>query len=63
MNGTVSCPDCAGPATVLGRFTTAGPDGPEYVRIRCGGALTLLVAAAEIRTPPPARTGQEPPAT
>lgn len=47
---TVTCPDCARPATVLGRFTLGGVEGHEYLRIRCAGALTLLVAAAEVRT-------------
>ena len=51
MTSTVTCPDCARPATVLSRFTP-GADGAEYLRIRCGGGLTLLVAAADIRTPP-----------
>jgi hypothetical protein len=47
MSRTVECPDCHRPAAVLGGFTVPGRDGPvDYLRIRCTGALTLLVPAA-----------------
>ena len=51
---SVACPDCAGAATVLSRFTLPGADGPvEYLRIRCSGPLTLLIPVAEARTVDP----------
>ncbi len=53
MTSTVSCPDCGRPAEVTSRFTLGGADGTEYLRIRCRGALALLVPADDIRTPPP----------
>jgi hypothetical protein len=43
---TVACPECGLQATVLVRFTNAGV---EYLRIRCTGSLTMLVAAHQIR--------------
>ena len=47
---TVTCPDCAHPAVVLGRFDLPSAGGPvEYLRIRCSGSLSLIVAAAELR--------------
>lgn len=50
MNPTVTCPDCARPATVLDRFVLPSASGPvEYLRIRCSGSLSLIVAAAEVR--------------
>ena len=52
MTSTVSCPDCGRPAEVTSRFTLGGADGTEYLRIRCRGALALLVPAADVRTPP-----------
>ncbi|MDT7709392.1 MAG: hypothetical protein QOG20_4999 [Pseudonocardiales bacterium] len=52
MTSTVPCPDCDRTATVLGRFTLPGPDGPaEFLRVRCAGPLTLLVPVAEVRQP------------
>jgi len=49
MSTTVTCPDCARPAVVLGRFNLPGAAGPvEYLRIRCAGSLSLIVAAAEV---------------
>ena len=49
MSTTVTCPDCARPAVVLGRFHLPGAAGPvEYLRIRCAGSLSLIVAAAEV---------------
>jgi len=49
MSTTVNCPDCARPAVVLGRFQLQGAAGPvEYLRIRCAGSLSLIVAAAEV---------------
>lgn len=56
MSRTVECPDCHRTAVVLGRFTAAGPGGPvEYLRIRCAGALTLLVPAPQARPLPAGR--------
>jgi hypothetical protein len=49
MYSTVTCPDCGRPAVVLGRFdlhTAAG--SVEYLRIRCAGSLSLIVAVAEV---------------
>lgn len=47
MNRTVDCPDCHRTAAVLGEFTVPGRNGPVgYLRIRCSGALALLVPAA-----------------
>jgi ribosomal protein S27E len=52
VTSTVPCPDCDRTATVLGRFTLPGPDGPaEFLRVRCAGPLTLLVPVAEVRQP------------
>lgn len=49
MTTTVTCPDCARPATVLGRFDLPSATGPvAYLRIRCAGSLSLIVAAAEV---------------
>ncbi len=49
MSSTVTCPDCARPAVVLGRFVLPSATGPvEYLRIRCAGSLSLIVAAAEV---------------
>ena len=49
MSTTVTCPDCARPAVVLGRFHLPSAAGPvEYLRIRCAGSLSLIVAAAEV---------------
>jgi hypothetical protein len=49
MSSTVTCPDCARPAVVLGRFDLPSATGPvEYLRIRCAGSLSLIVAAAEV---------------
>ena len=49
MSTTVTCPDCARPAAVLGRFDLMTATGPvEYLRIRCAGSLSLIVAAAEV---------------
>ena len=49
MSTTVTCPDCARPAVVLGRFDLPTATGPvEYLRIRCAGSLSLIVAAAEV---------------
>ena len=46
---TVTCPDCGRAAVVLGRFDRATAGGPvEYLRIRCAGQLSLLVAAADV---------------
>jgi hypothetical protein len=51
MSSTVTCPDCARPAVVLGRFDLQTADGPvAYLRIRCAGSLALIVAAAELDT-------------
>jgi hypothetical protein len=48
---TVTCPDCGRAAVVLGRFDRASAGGPvEYLRIRCAGSLSLIVAAAEVQT-------------
>lgn len=50
MSTTVTCPDCARPAVVLGRFDLPGAAGPvEYLRIRCAGSLSLIVAATEVK--------------
>jgi hypothetical protein len=50
MSTTVTCPDCARPAVVLGRFDLPGAAGPvEYLRIRCAGSLSLIVAATEVQ--------------
>lgn len=44
MSPIVECPDCRRTAVVLNSFTVTGHDGPvEYLRIRCAGALALLV--------------------
>lgn len=57
MSRTVECPDCHRTAVVLGGFTVTGHDGPvEYLRIRCAGALALLVPAGRV-TPRPALVG------
>jgi hypothetical protein len=49
MSTTVTCPDCARPAVVLGRFDLPSAAGPvEYLRIRCAGSLSLIVIAAEV---------------
>ena len=49
MLSTVTCPDCGRPAVVLGRFDLHTATGPvEYLRIRCAGSLSLIVAAAEV---------------
>ena len=49
MFSTVTCPDCGRPAVVLGRFDLHTATGPvEYLRIRCAGSLSLIVAAAEV---------------
>ena len=49
MSSTVTCPDCARPAAVLGRFDLPSATGPVvYLRIRCAGSLSLIVAAAEV---------------
>ena len=49
MSSTVTCPDCARPAVVLGRFDLPSATGPvEYLRIRCAGSLSLIVVAAEV---------------
>ena len=49
MFSTVTCPDCGRPAVVLGRFDLRTAAGPvEYLRIRCAGSLSLIVAAAEV---------------
>ncbi|MBA3907349.1 MAG: hypothetical protein H0X35_11800 [Pseudonocardiales bacterium] len=46
---TVTCPDCGRAAVVLGRFDRSSAGGPvEYLRIRCAGSLSLIVAAAEV---------------
>lgn len=48
-SSTVTCPDCGRPAVVLGRFDLETATGPvEYLRIRCAGSLSLIVAAAEV---------------
>ncbi|MFC4943722.1 hypothetical protein ACFPFQ_09570 [Pseudonocardia sp. GCM10023141] len=48
MTSTVYCPDCHRPAVVLSRFSLDEATGPaEYLRIRCAGALTLLVTSDE----------------
>ena len=50
MSSTVTCPDCARPAVVLGRFHLQTALGPvEYLRIRCAGFLSLIVNAAEVQ--------------
>jgi hypothetical protein len=47
---TVTCPDCGRSAVVLGRFDRSSAGGPvEYLRIRCSGSLSLIVAAAEVK--------------
>ena len=52
MSSTVTCPDCARPAVVLGRFALHTATGTiEYLRIRCAGSLSLIVAAAEVDVP------------
>ena len=49
MYSTVTCPDCGRPAVVLGRFDLRTAGGPvEYLRIRCAGSLSLIVAVAEV---------------
>jgi hypothetical protein len=49
MSSTVTCPNCGRPAVVLGRFDLPSATGPvEYLRIRCAGSLSLIVAAAEV---------------
>ena len=49
MSSTVTCPDCGRPAVVLGRFDLHTATGTvEYLRIRCAGSLSLIVAAAEV---------------
>jgi hypothetical protein len=49
MSNTVTCPNCARPAVVLGRFDLPSATGPvEYLRIRCAGSLSLIVATAEV---------------
>ena len=49
MFTTVTCPDCGRPAVVLGRFDLHTATGSvEYLRIRCAGSLSLIVAAAEV---------------
>jgi hypothetical protein len=58
MNRTVECPDCRHTAVVLGEFTVPGRNGPvAYLRIRCSGALALLVPAAQV-TPRPEPAGR-----
>ena len=52
MSSTVTCPDCARPAVVLGRFDLPSATGPvAYLRIRCAGSLSLIVAAGEVEEP------------
>lgn len=52
MVSTVPCPECGNEATVIDSFVLAGRNGPvEYLRLRCDGMLSLLVAADEIRRP------------
>lgn len=52
MSSTVTCPDCGRPAVVLGRFDLQTAGGPvEYLRIRCAGSLSLIVAAVEVDRP------------
>jgi hypothetical protein len=49
MYSTVTCPDCGRPAVVLGRFDLhTATDSVEYLRIRCAGSLSLIVAVAEV---------------
>jgi hypothetical protein len=49
MYSTVTCPDCGRPAVVLGRFDLHTATGSvEYLRIRCAGSLSLIVAVAEV---------------
>jgi hypothetical protein len=49
MSDTVTCPNCGRPAVVLGRFDLSSATGPvEYLRIRCAGSLSLIVAAVEV---------------
>jgi len=49
VSNTVTCPDCARPAVVLGRFDLPSAGGPvAYLRIRCAGSLSLIVVAAEV---------------
>ena len=49
MYSTVTCPDCGRPAVVLGRFDLHTATGSvEYLRIRCAGSLSLVVAVAEV---------------
>jgi hypothetical protein len=49
MPTAVTCPDCARTAVVLGRFVLPSAAGPvEYLRIRCGDSLSLIVAAAAV---------------
>ena len=62
MTSTVSCPECHRPATVLDRFMLAGTRGPvEYLRIRCSGLLSVLVAADEVHeSTEPALVGASP---
>jgi hypothetical protein len=55
MTTTVTCPDCSRPAVVLGRFDLPSAAGPvAYLRIRCSGSLSLIVAAAEVAEAEPA---------
>ena len=49
MYSTVTCPDCGRPAVVLGHFELHTATGSvEYLRIRCAGSLSLIVAVAEV---------------
>lgn len=53
--GTVRCPECGRPATVLDRFSLAGTAGWAcYLRLRCTGPLSFLVAADAATGFPPA---------
>lgn len=48
MPTTVICPECGRDATVIGQLLS--PAGsPEYLRVRCEGLLSLLVAVSETR--------------
>lgn len=52
MSEQVPCPECGRDATVINSFSLPGRGGPvEYLRLRCTGLLSLLVAADEIRRP------------
>jgi hypothetical protein len=56
---TVTCPDCARPAVVLGRFDRQTASGPvAYLRIRSTGSVSLIVAAAEVDASRFATAGQ-----